>query len=264
VPEPTDKWTWNDHVEAARRLSKPADNRWGMNVRMDLYPWYWQAGVEYLAPDGTRTLFDSAGSKQVMNWVTDIVVKHRAAPSNQENTDLKPSFAAGNYAMIVQSSPGAPLTKQIDGRFQWEIMPTPKHPTSGKAPGLVVTGHNYAVTKKATQRGNLKESVQVLVELYDKEVQQLYNNGTLAPGSLPILRSVATSPEALKPPPQNAKVVVDQIPAGRNYDKIIGFLDMHYVINPEFYNAIDGKISANVAADNIKRLADAALANAAR
>ena len=106
--------------------------------------------------------------------------------------------------------------------------------------------------------------MQVLVELYDKEVQQLYNNGTLAPGSLPILKSVATSADALKPPPQNAKVIVDQVPTGRNYDKIVGFLDMHYVIGPELYKALDGQQSANDTAANVQRLADAALANAAR
>jgi ABC-type glycerol-3-phosphate transport system substrate-binding protein len=264
VAEPTDKWTWNDHLEAARKLANPDENRWGMHVRVDLYPWYWQAGVDYLTPDGTRTLFDSGGSRQVLQWLTDTVVKYRAAPSNQENADKKPSFALGNFATIIQSSPGAPLTKQIDNRFVWEVMPTPKHPSSGKPPALVVTGHNYAITKKATQRGVLVESAQVLVELFNKEIQQLYNNGSLAPGSLPILKSVATSPEALKPPPQNAKVIVDQVPTGRNYDKIVGFLDMHSAINAEFYKALDGKVSANDAAAAMQRAGDAALANAAR
>lgn len=262
VAEPTASWTWNDHLEAARKMSKPEENRWGMNVRVDLYPWYWQAGVDYLAPDGTKTLFDSGGSKQVINWLTDVVVKHRAAPNSTESSGK--NFQNGNFATIIQSSPGAPLTKLIDGRFAWEIMPTPKHPSSGKTPGLVVTGHNYAVTKKATERKNLTESVQVLQELYNKEVQQLYNNGSLNPGSLPILKSVATTPEALKPPPNNAKVVIDQIPNGRNYDKIVGFLDMHRAITTEFYKAVDGMVSANEAADAMKRAADAALVNAAR
>lgn len=264
VTEPTATWTWNDHVEAAHRLTRAADNQWGMNVRADLYPWYWQAGVEYLTADGLKTNFDSAGSKQVLNHLVDIVTKSRAAPSNAEAVAKPPSFANGNFATTVTSSPGLPLTKQIDGRFVWEIMPTPKHPSSGKVPGLVVTGHNYAITRKATQRGNLLESAQILLELYNKDIQQLYNNGSLAPGSTPILKAVATSAEALKPPPVNAKVVVDQIPTGRNYDKIVGFLDMHAVLGPEFYKAIDATISANEAADNMKRLADAALANAAR
>ena len=264
VAEPTAGWTWNDHLEAARKLSKPDEGRWGMNVRADMYPWFWQAGVDYLAPDGKKTLFDSGPARAIWQHVVDIVVRHRAAPSEQEFTAKRPTFQAGGFATTVQSSPGFPLTKQIDGKFVWEVMPTPKHPTSGKPPALVVTGHNWAITKKATQKGNLTAAAQVLVELYDKEVQQLYNNGTLAPGSLPILKSVATTPEALKPPPQNAKVIVDQVPTGRNYDKIVGFLDMHYVIGPELYKALDGQQSANDTAANVQRLADAALANAAR
>lgn len=264
VAEPTAAWTWNDHLEAARRLSKPDENRWGMNVRADMYPWFWQAGVDYLTADGKKTQFDSGPARAVWQHVVEIVTRHRAAPSQAENAEKRPTFQNGNYATIVQSSPGRPLTAQIDGKFVWEVMPTPKHPSSGRPPALVVTGHNWAITKKATQRGNLTEAAQVLIELYHKEVQELYNNGTLAPGSLPILKSVATSAEALKPPPQNAKVIVDQVPTGRNYDKIVGFLDMHRVIGPELDKALNGLQSANDAAAQVQQLADAALANAAR
>lgn len=264
VAEPTANWTWNDQVDAARRLSKPDDSRWGMRVRMDMYPWFWQAGVDYLTPDGKKTLFDSGAARPVWQHVVDIVARHRAAPSQLEEAEKRPSFQNGNYAMMVQSSPGRPLTAQIDGKFVWEVMPTPKHPSSGKPPALVVTGHNWAITKKATQRGNLTEAAQVLMELYHQEVQTLYNNGTLSPGSLPILKSVATSAAAFTPPPQNAKVIVDQVPTGRNYDKIIGFLDMHRVIGPELDKAINGLQSANDSAAQVQQLADAALANAAR
>ena len=264
VAEPTANWTWNDHVDAARRLTKPEENIWGMNVQADMYPWFWQAGVDFLAPDGRSTLFDSPPARAVWQHVVDIVTRHRAAPGRAEILAKPTNFQTGGYATTVQSSPGLPLTRLIDGRFEWEIMPTPKHPTSGKPPALVVTGHNWAITKKATQRGNLAEAAQVLAELYDREIQVLYNNGSLAPGSLPILKSVATSPEALKAPPANLKVVIDQIPTGRNYDKIVGFLDMHVTIGPELYKALDGQQSANDTAANVQRLANAALANAAR
>jgi ABC-type glycerol-3-phosphate transport system substrate-binding protein len=200
----------------------------------------------------------------VWQHIVETVTKHRAAPSNAEAVAKPTNFQSGGYATTVQSSPGVPLTKLIDGKFEWEIMPTPKHPTSGKPPALVVTGHNWAITKKATQRGNLTEAAQVLIELYDKEIQQLYNNGSLNPGSTPILKSVATAPEALKPPPVNAKVVLDQIPTGRNYDKIVGFLDMHRVIGPELNKALDGMQSANDTAAQVQQLANAALAQAAR
>jgi multiple sugar transport system substrate-binding protein len=264
VAEPTANWTWNDHLDAARRLTKPEENIWGMNVRADMYPWFWQAGVDFLAPDGKSTLFDSPPARAVWQHVVEVVTRHRAAQSNAEAVARPTNFQTGGFATTVQSSPGLPLTRLIDGRFEWEIMPTPKHPTSGKPAALVVTGHNWAITKKATQRGNLAAAAQVLVELYDREVQTLYNNGSLAPGSLPILKSVATSPEALKSPPANLKVVVDQIPTGRNYDKIVGFLDMHATIAPELYKALDGVQSANDTAANVQRLANAALANAAR
>jgi ABC-type glycerol-3-phosphate transport system substrate-binding protein len=264
VAEPTAAWTWADHLDAARKLSSPDEGRWGMNVMGDFDPWYWQAGVDFLTPDGTKTLFDTPGSRAVMQWLVDIVVRNRAAASGAENSAKMPTFQNGGLLTTTASSPGLPLTKQINGAFEWEVMPTPKHPTSGKPPALVVTGHNYLITKKAAQRGVTTEAAQVLIELYHKDLQQLYNNGTLAPGSLPILKSVATSPEALKPPPNNLKVIIDQIPGGRNYDKIVGFADFHSKWGPEFRKALDGLQSANDACAALQVQADAALAQAAR
>jgi ABC-type glycerol-3-phosphate transport system substrate-binding protein len=200
----------------------------------------------------------------VWQHIVDIVVRHRAAPSALEDTERKPAFHTGGFATNVLNSPGFPLTRQINGRFEWEIMPTPKHPTSGKPAAQVVGGQNWAVNKKATEKGNLKETCQVLTELYAKEVQELYNNGSLVVNSLPILKSVATSPEALKPPPQNLRWVIDQVHNGLAFDKVLGFRDMHGVIAPELAKAINGQQSVQDLAANVQRLADAALANAAR
>jgi ABC-type glycerol-3-phosphate transport system substrate-binding protein len=264
IPEPTDKWTWEDHVSTASKFTNADQNLWGMtgHAGVDIYPWYWQAGVEYLTPDGTRTLFDSAPSRDVVGWFVDMVRRYHASPSPTENTTSKPTFPAGNYATAIQSSPGRALTKAIDGRFEWEIMPTPKHPKSGKPAGLVVTGVGNNVTKKASKRGHLRETVLALTELFSKDIQDLYLS--LSTGSVPPLRSVFTSPASLQPPPQNLKLVGDQIAAGRNYDKTPGNYPMTQVVKAELTKAQDGGQSAFDAAANMQRLGDAALFTAVR
>jgi ABC-type glycerol-3-phosphate transport system substrate-binding protein len=239
IVEPTDKWTWEDHLDAARKLTNVEQDQWGMTALGDVYPWYWQAGVEFLTADGKRTLYDSAGPREVLNWVVDLVTRHRASPSPAENTAKQPSFAKGSLATAIQSSPGRPLTTAIDGRFEWEIMPTPKHPRSGKAPALVVTGVANAVTKAAETRGHLRETVQALLVQYDKEIQELYLR--LSTGSVPPLKSVFNSPASLQPPPQNLKLIGDQIATGRNYPLIVGFYDMHTAIAQEIRKAKNGE-----------------------
>jgi ABC-type glycerol-3-phosphate transport system substrate-binding protein len=264
VPEPTDKWTWEDHVSTASKLTNAEQNQWGLtgHAGVDIFPWYWQAGVDYLAPDGKTTRFDSAPSREVVSWFVDMVRRYHASPSPTENTASKPSFAAGNYATAIQSSPGKALTKAIDGRFEWEIMATPKHPRSGRPAGLVVTGVGNVVTKKASQRGHLRETVQALTELYAKDVQDLYLS--LSTGSVPPLKSVFNSPASLQAPPQNLRLVGDQISTGRNYDQIPGSYPMSQAVKAELTKAQDGGQSASDAALNMKRLGDAALFSAVR
>jgi ABC-type glycerol-3-phosphate transport system substrate-binding protein len=260
--EPNDRWTWQDHLDAARRLTNAEAGRWGMNANGDLYPWYWQAGVDFLTPDRSRTLFNSGPAREVLNWVVDIITKHRASPNPAEIAEQRPSFAQGSYATAIASSPGSAFNTQIDGRFEWEIMATPKHPRSGKPPALVVTGVANVVMRKATERGHLRETVQLLLELYSPEVQELYL--TLPTGSVPPRKATFYSPASLKSPPANLKLIGDQIATGQDYPTMIGFYDMHSAIVPEFQKAARGEQSANDAAANMERLGNAALANAAR
>lgn len=116
--EPTDKWTWQNHLDTARKLTKVDEVKWGMNANVDIYPWFWQAGVDILTPDGTKTLFNSAASREVLNWVIDIIAKFRASPNPAEIAEKRPSFPLGNYATAIASSPGSAFNTQIGGKFQ--------------------------------------------------------------------------------------------------------------------------------------------------
>ena len=117
-----------------RQALQAGSGRVGDQRRADVYPWFWQAGVDYLAPDGKKTLFDSGPARPIWQHVVDLVVRHRPAPSEQELMAEPPTFQAGGFATTVQSSPGFPLTKQIDGKFVWEVMPTPSIPPRGSPP----------------------------------------------------------------------------------------------------------------------------------
>ncbi|HET6319249.1 MAG TPA: extracellular solute-binding protein [Chloroflexota bacterium] len=266
VAEPTAKWTWNDHLDAAKRLAKPADNKWGMQVVGDNpFQWFWQAGAEYVAKDGKSSLFTTKECVNVLQWLIDIAQKFHVGPTFSENKAQAPKFVNGVMATDQLSAPGHPLNSQINNQFEWDVMPTPKHPTSGKPAPMLVTGGPMLVTQKATQHDNLREAVQALVEFYNKEVQQLYNDGSRNPTSLPALKSVANSAEALKPPPQNLKVVVDQIATGRQLDVLLpgaGVQQFRNGVWTHLYAALDGKLSAEQAALNMKRDCDRVLSDA--
>ena len=67
VPEPTAQWTWNDHLDAAKRLAKPDSGVWGMQVVGDNpFQWFWQAGADYVAKDGKSSLFTTDDCAKVV------------------------------------------------------------------------------------------------------------------------------------------------------------------------------------------------------
>ena len=85
----------------------------------------------------------------------------------------------------------------------------------------------------------LTEAVQVLVELFHPEIQDLYNSG-LNVGSLPALKSVAAKTGQMPGMPRNFNSALDAIPTGRNFEKVVGFLDFHRAWIPEFKKAMNG------------------------
>ena len=200
--------------------------------------------------------------REVVQWLVDLAQRHRVAPTNKEATDKRLTFNNGQYAINQYAVPTQAITKAIDGRFTWDVAPVPKHPRTGKAVNTI-TGHNWAVTKKAAQRGVAVEAVQVLLELYHPEVQELYISG-LNVRSLPVLKATAQKAAAMPAMPKNFKIALDVIPTGQNFEKIIGFLDFHRAWRPEFLKAVDGEVSVDQAVANMVRASDAALQQAAR
>ena len=58
--------------------------------------------------------------------------------------------------------------------------------------------------------------------------------------------------------------MLDAIPTGRNFEKIIGFLDFHRAWIPEWTKAMNGTVKVDQAVADMTRLSNAALAQAAR
>ncbi|HEX2035760.1 MAG TPA: hypothetical protein VHS99_16405 [Chloroflexota bacterium] len=265
VKEPTPDWTWDDYLDTAIKLHRPQENRWGTQGLSPgyFYTWFWSADVPYMDAKGTKTSWDSPAARPILQWLADLVLRYRVAPSPAEAAELKLNFNQGHYVLTELTVPTPAITRAIDGKFQWEVLPRPKHPQTKKAVSLT-TGHNYLVTTRARERGVLTEAVQVLVELYDKEIQELYISG-LNLSSLPILKSVATSPKALEQlPPGYKTFALDSIASSKNYDKVIGFSDFHSAVGREFTNALNGEVTVEQAAVNMTRAGDAALQQAAR
>ena len=265
VAEPTAKWTWDDQLAAARTLSDYSNGKWGMLHNDSNFPFTWlrQAGVPYLSPDGLKTTFNTAPVRAVLQWVVDLVQRYHASPSPVENSAAKPAFPTGGLAMAPMQTPSKPLNTQIGGQFDWDVMPTPKHPTSGKPASMPLDCRGILVTKRASARGVLRESVQVAVEMLNKDIQELYFKTGM--NRMSPVKTVAMSPEAMTPPPANYKIVIDNIASGRQASEaVVGWQGVRPAILPELNKAVNGEASVAAAAENMDRVGTAVLANAPR
>jgi ABC-type glycerol-3-phosphate transport system substrate-binding protein len=105
--------TWAQLVVDARKLTDPAQHRWGFYVPLGDAEWIsyawepmlWANGGHFLNSTDTKAVFDSkAGVDALTTWV-DLLRKYHAAPDRSfavgGNFDGSPAFASNAVAMLI-------------------------------------------------------------------------------------------------------------------------------------------------------------------
>jgi multiple sugar transport system substrate-binding protein len=80
---PTKDWTWENLLDAAKRLTKSSNGRplpFGLG-RPDWVSWVWSAGGDILNADGTQCLLDSPEAISALQWIQDAAVQAKVIPS---------------------------------------------------------------------------------------------------------------------------------------------------------------------------------------
>ena len=126
--------TWDETIEAAKALTVRDDNgnvdRWGYSFGTTnkitdwLMPLYWQAGGEFMSPDGTEATLDNAAMREALTFMHDMVHVHEAADIDafEAGYETLPLFVDGQIALIgsAQQSWGKRLDAEypdIDGTW---------------------------------------------------------------------------------------------------------------------------------------------------
>ncbi len=142
LPLPDHTWTYDRWLEAAARLTQAeADppiwgalyNTWGMPLLHTLWAW----GGSLVSADGQRCALDSQPAVAALQWIADLWLKHRVAPSLADLRRLRgiwfslfptgrfglmPHFyLTPNIAWLVERDSGARKTPGID----WSVRENP-------------------------------------------------------------------------------------------------------------------------------------------
>ncbi len=211
VPEPTKDWTWDDVLEAARRLTKPEKNQWGINGSFGhgvFFVAVWANGGEVLSSDHTKTLYAASQGVEALELLSAFTTRYRVSPTPDQIKADKLAFTSGNFAMEI-NTPGRQSAQGIGDKFDWDVSYFPKWPKTGKRVAIADYSE-WAVTTAAAKRGVVDEATQ-LAAFYTNEFTQGVMADISPASTTPASKAVAHSQRYLAPPPRSMHVIVDML-----------------------------------------------------
>ena len=122
VSYPTESWTWNDEIEAAKKLTDTKAGVWGSFKPVQFWEFYKtiaQNGGKIM--DGNKVTIDSKENVEALQYLVDRISVHKIQPSDvqmagQKEEDL---FKAGKLAMLHTGIWMFGTFKDVP--FQWDV-----------------------------------------------------------------------------------------------------------------------------------------------
>ncbi len=147
VPEPPDRWTWNELVTTAVTLTRdeagnqvvgteseggaPPVDVYGLGVEPSIIrvaPFVWSNGGEVVDDPGapSRFTFDTAAAREALRNFLELRLAYGVIPTDAEveAQDDETRFANGQLAMLLSSRRATTTFRAIDD-FEWDVAPLP-------------------------------------------------------------------------------------------------------------------------------------------
>jgi ABC-type glycerol-3-phosphate transport system substrate-binding protein len=132
IREPDDRWTLDDLVSAADKLTVRGEERFGYGTMWSNF----QRGIaatrrfggELLSADGKKSLVDSPQALQAMQWHWDLWHRRLSA---QPKSSAPADFGEGKVAILGMMLAGqrSNVKAAVKDAFQWDMVLMPKGPT---------------------------------------------------------------------------------------------------------------------------------------
>lgn len=219
VPDGT--WTWDQALEAAKKLTIDENGKtagqdgfdpkrikqYGLflnNTGVDsvIEPLIWQKGGKLFNDNYTETTIDSPQSKQVLEFMHDLIWKYHVMPTDETTANLGTPFATGKVAMAFDGSWMLSTYNQTQG-FEWDVALPPIF--DKQAIAVQSVGNSMSTKSKH------KEQAWELIEyLSGEEAQKMMASEG---ASIPALKKIAES-DFLQGKPDHKKAFLDAAPFG--------------------------------------------------
>lgn len=192
VEYPTEDWTWDDLLAASKKLTKKEGDKivqWGVGVG-DWWPLWmsfmYQNGGGILDDEG-NPIINSPKNIEAMQFVVDLIHKHKVAPSNKDYANMgdigaDQLFAQGKLAIDFTGFWNIGGASEVE-ELNWDIAPLWQH----KEKGTIPFGSGLAITNQSKH----KEEAFKIIEFLTGEEGQLpiVENNQDAPANMDLLNS---------------------------------------------------------------------------
>ena len=182
--EPDDRWTLDDLVTAADRLTSRGEDRLGFGMQWGMFGHMVAAtrifGGDTLTSDGKKSLLDSPQALQAMQWHWELWHRKQSAlPKNGGPAD----FGNGKVAMIGQMLAGqrSEIKASVKEAFKWDMVLMPKGPTGKLGADLSIAPVTLNSKTKAVDQG--WEAVKWLTDKETGIALALQKTGSNTPGA---------------------------------------------------------------------------------
>ncbi|HEX2514003.1 MAG TPA: extracellular solute-binding protein [Chloroflexota bacterium] len=226
-------WTFDAFLDACRKVSAGGSGRWGFDVgpdRRDWQPWVWNNGGDLFSPDGTKLLLEEPPAVEALQFLVDLIHRHRAAPvpgELQAQGGRRGAFQAGSLLLYHEPVNSIAANRRVPG-LDWSVTGLPR----GKARASSSSGGGVGWFLAGDSKSK-DESWELLKHLASKESVRLEAVRGEAP---PSRRSIAAEPAFVNPPePPGAdmKVVVEALEAIKVETALINGVEVDRALDEE-------------------------------
>lgn len=202
--EPNPKWTWDEFVETAKKLTvnEGGNQQWGfaMGPYLSNYQIFMVNNDAYNMNDSwDESRWAEPNTIETMQYMYDLIHKHKVMPLPEFNVNYVDMFMAGRIAMITSGAWNIKSFKE-KGFTDYDFIPVPVNKTNGTSYGA----DGFAMVKGSA---HAEAAADLIRELTGPEIQNLIAElGTSVPAS----RTAAYSEAFLSSSP-NAHIMYDSL-----------------------------------------------------
>lgn len=269
IPYPKPGWTWDECLDAAKKLTKyKVANGRKVPLQKGLYighgEWWlfiWMYHGRLFSDDGKVCLMDSEVVKKGIRYWADLRLKHHVMPTTSEAQSMAPTGAWGSDALLFREGK---VAMTLAGRWMciqyrqqrgldWDVCSVPHGPNRV----TLLASKSYAIPKICR---NKDTAITFIKHLLSKENQLLvgnYGDGIPSVSDEDVSRAFLHNPQY--PNEKNNQLHLDEMKYARvqELSPYINNLDLSAIMDVELDRMWLGEQSPDQACDTIARRVNA-------